>query len=140
MCRTSETEKIQKDLKAIEKLHETDWAASKTFDIETLISLWTDDGVLLQPGQEPLVGKEAIMEYLQSELRGPRHYEILEYYHDFQEIRICGDWAFEWGTFHGKIRMLADGEESSQTARLLRILRNEPDGSWKCARAISHAR
>lgn len=44
---------INKDtnaLEAIRELHEKDIQASKARDFDTLLSLWTEDGVLLEPG------------------------------------------------------------------------------------------
>ena len=137
-CRSGADVSRDEDLAEIEKLHARDMAAAKVNDIETLRTLWTDDGVLLQPGQEPLVGKEAIWAYMQESLEEQKKYEITEYVHEFEEIKIIGDWAYEWGTFHGAYRPISGGEEIRERARLFRVLRRQPDGSWKCARAIWH--
>ena len=125
-------------MEGIKKLHETDMAASKTQDIETLIDLWTDDGVLLEPGQEPIKGKEAIRAYMKKNQPEMQSYEITEYVHDFEEIKILDDWAFEWGTFKGTYHLKTGGPDFRQRARLFRVLRRQPDGSWKCSRAIWH--
>lgn len=138
MCRSSEPVSQAEDLEEIKKLHERDMAAAKVLDIESLIALWTEDGVLLQPNQEPLVGREAIWSYMQDVLEEQKKYEITEYVQHFEEIKILGDWAYEWGTFHGAYRTLSGGEEMRQRSRLFRILKRQPDGSWKCARAIWH--
>lgn len=47
------TEKDKEALAAIQELHEKDIEASKARDFETLLSLWTEDGVLLEPGKKP---------------------------------------------------------------------------------------
>ncbi|MFC1502365.1 hypothetical protein ACFL6A_03030, partial [bacterium] len=64
-----QTDDESKDKKAIEIMHATDMAAAKKMDIETLLSLWTDDGVLLQPGQEAIIGKEAIWNYMMEQAK-----------------------------------------------------------------------
>lgn len=56
-----------KDLAAIIALEQRDIQASKADDVRMLVSLWTDDGVLLQPGSDPIVGIAAIRELLEQE-------------------------------------------------------------------------
>jgi uncharacterized protein (TIGR02246 family) len=125
-------------LARIRELHETDWAASKAYDVETLRSLWTEDCVLLQPGQEPIIGDEALWAYMQAQVPGMQENEILEYRHDFEEVNVLGDWAYEWGTFYGSYRSAAGGKIVHERARLFRMLRRQRDGSWKVSRAIWH--
>jgi ketosteroid isomerase-like protein len=43
------------DLAAIEQLHQKDVAAAKAGDTATLATLWTDDAVVLPPGEQPVV-------------------------------------------------------------------------------------
>ena len=138
LCRSGEDSSHEEALAEIDKLHQQDMAASKEYDVETLVSLMTDDIVLLQPGQEPLKGKEAIRSYLQSYKNEMDQVEITQYLHTFEEVHIVGDWAYEWGMFHGASRPVSGGEETPQRMRLFRILRRQPDGSWKVARAIWH--
>jgi uncharacterized protein (TIGR02246 family) len=125
------------DLAAIDRLHQTDQAAAKVHDIQALISLWTDDGILFLPGQEPIRGKAAIWSYLQAQLPESEKIEISEYRHHFEEVRVLGDWAYEWGTFTGAFRMKSGGPERRECARLFRVLRRQADGTWKCHRAFS---
>ena len=137
-CQSEPGEADEEAMAHIRKLHETDWAASKAHDIETLRSLWTEDCVLLPPGQEPVVGDEALWAYMQEQLPEMKKVEILEYYHDFEEIKIVGDWAYEWGTFHGSYRPISGGDVMHARSRLFRVLRRQPDGAWKVARAMWH--
>ena len=66
-----------------------------TSDIETLISLRTEDSVVLKPGAEPLLGKEA------------RRASLLDVFDRFdvdetrtvEEIDVVGDRAIVWGTY-----------------------------------------
>ena len=48
---------MQTDRQMIEELHEKDAAASKTRDLATLMSLWTDDSVALPPSEAPIIGR-----------------------------------------------------------------------------------
>ena len=138
-CQTDGEKSDRNALVEIEMLHEKDMAASKVFDVETLISLSTDDVVLLQPNEPPIRGREALRLYLESNRQAVAEYEILEYVHDFEEISVLGDWAYEWGEFRGSYRTISNGEVVTERMRLFRILRRQPDDSWKVARAIWHA-
>ena len=90
------------------------WATA----IESLLSeraghvvqtLWTDDGVLLLPDQEPVVGRAALWEFLQAQRPAQEDIEITRYVHRFEEITVLGEWAFEWGTFEGAARPRSGG-------------------------------
>lgn len=128
----------RKVLTGIEDLHRRDIEASRTRDFETLLSLWTEDGVLLMPEMEPVVGKAALESYMDKQAAVSRTYTIREYEHSWQEIKIFDDWAFEWGNFSGEVEMVDSGEIVRQKGKLLRILKRQEDGSWKCARAMGH--
>ncbi len=128
---------LKLDLEAIEKLHQADMAAAKVHDIHTLITLWTDDGILFLPGREPVRGKAAIWDYMQKQLPESQKYAISEYHHCFDEIQVSGDWAYEWGIFTGTYRLQSGGPDLHERARLFRVLQRQPDGSWKCHRAFA---
>jgi uncharacterized protein (TIGR02246 family) len=126
------------DMAAIKTLHETDMAAAKIHDINTLITLMTDDCILLPPGQEPIRGRDAILKFMQEQLSENQKYEIIEYDQNFEEVKIIGDWAYEWATFHGTYHLKSGGPNLYERSKLFRILRRQPDGSWKVARSIWH--
>ena len=88
--------------------------------------------------QEAIIGKEAVWASMQQSAEEENQYEILEYVHDFDEVKIVGDWAYEWGTFRGAYRPIEGGEIIRAKQRLFRILRRQSDGSWKVARAMWH--
>jgi len=126
------------DLAEIERLHRTDMAAAKVHDIGTLITLFTEDGALFPPGQEPIRGRAALWEYMQRSLPEMQAYAITEYVQNFEEVRICGEWAYEWANFFGTYHLKAGGPELRERSRLFRILRRQPDGSWKVHRSTWH--
>jgi uncharacterized protein (TIGR02246 family) len=136
-----QSKKNQKDLEAlarIEELHRRDITASKARDFKTLLSLWTEDGVLLMPGEGPTVGKEALKAYMDGQAKISQAYRIKKYEHKWEEIKVIGDWAFEWGFFNADAEMIKGREIIKQQGKLLRILKRQKDGSWKAARAIGH--
>lgn len=137
-CRSDQTGTPTEEemLAAIEKLHKIDQEASIKGDFDTLLTLMTDDCVLLPPDQSPIKGRDAIREYMKEQKEQLHNIEITEYSHDFQEIKILGEWAYEWGYFSNAARPAGGGETIRAKGKLFRILRRQADGSWKVARSI----
>ena len=122
------------DLHAIEALHRRDVEASKTGDFATLRTLIDDDGVLLPPGQPAHRGRNALDATFRTMQAHYQNVEVLEYDQHFEEVVVLGNYAFEWGTLSGKQR--GDGQLVSSRYHLMRILKKQPDGSWKVYRSI----
>ena len=121
------------DLLQIEALHRRDVEAVMAGDKETLASLWSQDGVMLAPGSPALRGEE-ILAVVQAET-DDAGYEVVDYRFDFDEVTVCGDYAFEWGTVSGSARDPESGEITASAYKLLRVLIREA-GEWKVHRAI----
>jgi uncharacterized protein (TIGR02246 family) len=124
------------DLAAIEQLHHKDVAAAKAGDTATLATLWTDDAVALPPGEQPVVGIDAIREWLKKGQAGTGRFEITEYKIDFEEVHVLGKEAVEWGRTRISMRPKGASGGMSVSGNILRVLRRQPDGTWKVARAI----
>ena len=123
------------DAEAIDRLSQKDIAACVTNDVDTLCSLWTDDGVLLMPGAPPLVGKKAICSMLQEQKAHANGSETSGYTEDWNEVRIVGDYAWQWGKM-SQTETNASGKQETMRVGAIRILHRQPDGSWKVARAV----
>ncbi len=122
------------DLAAIIALEHRDAEAAKINDVETLVSLWTDDGVLLQPRSEPVVGIAAIRQLLKQEKERSANVATLRYDENWKERHITGADAYEWGEMSVTLQ-LPNGKQASQTVYAIRVLRRE-NGKWKVARAV----
>jgi len=133
---TKEQPAEQENIAEIENLHKEDREASLKGDFATLLTLLTDDCVLLPPDRAPIAGKNAIREYFDEQKELLRGIEITEYKHDFQEIKIFGNWTYEWGYFSNTARPTGGGELIKGKGKLFRILELQGDGSWKVARSI----
>ena len=136
--RLYEQEKIEEveRLAEIKKLHKTDREASIKGDLSTLITLLTDDCMLLPPDSPPIAGKDNIKNFFDEQKALLKDIEITEYVHDFQEIKILGDWAYEWCYFSNMAQPKDGGKIISGKGKLFRILELQEDGSWKVARSI----
>ena len=126
----------QSDLARIEALHEADMRASKAGDYHTLRSIMSDDAVVLPPGGHLIRGREALDRSFAAMSARESPTEVLEYRFDWQEIRVLGDYAFEWGYIHGKEHHKTSGTISSELYQVMRILQRQADGSWKVHRTI----
>ena len=132
----SKQEPSSADIEAINKLHQREMEASKKWDIDTLVSLWSDDIVTLPAGEPALIGKDANRASI-SRLRDESgNVQIADYILSFNEVKVTGDWAFEWGTYSGTIAGERGEEPLRATGKVIRVLKKSADGSWRIARAM----
>jgi uncharacterized protein (TIGR02246 family) len=115
------------DERAIRDLIATWMDASHAGDIDTVLSLMTDDVVFMVPGREPF-GKEAFAAASQG-MKGVR----MEGKTDIRELNVLGDFAYLRS--HIAITITPPGGEPVRRAGYtLTILRKGPDGRWRLAR------
>jgi uncharacterized protein (TIGR02246 family) len=124
---------VENDLRAIEVVNRRDVQFALAGDQAMMMSQWTDDFVLLPSAGPILRGRSVIAEAF-SGVQSP---EILEYVLDIQEVKVLGDHAFQWGTYHYTMRAREGGETVRTSGKLMRILQRQPDGSWKMYRGMS---
>lgn len=124
------------DMAAIEQLHKRDAAAAKKGDLATLAELWTDDAVALPPGEPPVIGIDAIREWLAKSQPDSSAVEIIDYVLDFKEIKILGDEAIEWGRTSVALRPRGASSISRASGNLMRVLKRQADGSWRVSRSV----
>ena len=87
----------------------------------------------------PAVGKQAIRKLL-FEQRQAAQFETISYGENWNEVRITGGYAFEWGQIGATLK-LPDGKDVRQSVNAIRVLAKQPDGSWRVARvAITPAK
>ncbi len=122
------------DLEKIKQLDKNDIAASKSQNFSKLLELWDDEGVVMPPGEEPIVGIKAIEKWFNE--AGEIEYKVTKYEHNFIERTVIGDWAFEWGTYVSAAVVLGEEDPEESSGKLLRILKRQQDGEWKVARSI----
>lgn len=123
------------DLRAIEKLHQQDVAATVAGDPKALAELWSDDAVRLEPGPAE-VGKKLITMHDAETMAAHSEMRILTYAPEIQDVKIVDGWAFEWGYFNSSYRESRDAPIKSFRGKLLRVLEKQRDGSWKFARVM----
>jgi len=126
------------DLAAIEKLLKQDIVASLSRDTAALTELWTDDAVRLGPPADPDIGKEAIRSTNERFKAATPELRVLSYVPENKELKVMADgWAYVWGHFTASYVESLGGEVKRVRGTRLMVLKKQPDGSWKCARAMA---
>jgi uncharacterized protein (TIGR02246 family) len=120
----------------IEKLHQADVAATLARDLKGLTALWDDDAVLLQPGQPPIAGKAAFRQFVKQSFAKSPSGKVLKYVPDIRDLQVTGEVAYEWGYFDSIVRSSEQEQRVTFRARFVRVLKRQPDGSWKFTRVM----
>lgn len=121
---------MQTDEDEIRKLVTTWMAATKTGDVETVLSLMADDAVFLVAGRPPMRKDEfAAAARAQASQTAPR----FDGTSDIQEIKVVGDWAFMW-TRLTVIATPPDGSPPIERAGHTLTVLNKEKGKWVVAR------
>ena len=117
---------MTEDERAIRELVATWMAASQAGDLNTVLSLMTDDVIFMVPGREPF-GKDAFAA-ASTAMKDVR----MEGKSDIREIKVIGDWA--WLRNHIDLTVTPPGGTAMRRAGYtLTILRKE-NGRWLLAR------
>jgi len=126
----SEANSMQNDEKEIRKLVDTWISASKAGDLETVLSLMTDDVVFLTPGQPPMIGKEAFAAASKAQSQQPFEIDGVS---DIQEIQVFSDWAYMWTKLSVAVTPTKDAKPIRRAGHTLTILKKQA-GKWLLAR------
>jgi len=110
---------------AIRNLMDTWLRATTAGDLQTVLTLMSDDAVFLVPGQPPMHGKRAFAEAFQSMVT-----VRIEATDEIREIRVHGDIAWCWSYLTVTITPRSGGQPSHRSGHTLSILRKEPAGDW----------
>ena len=136
-CREKQVDVISpEDFARIEELHQAEKQAVLDGDMAALISLWTEDGVILAPGERPYVGKDAVRVYFRKIMDETAEYAVVAFEQDFKEVKLLGEWAFEWAIRTLSLEHRESGLTMESADKLFRVLQKQADGTWKVARGV----
>jgi uncharacterized protein (TIGR02246 family) len=125
------------DLAAIEKFLSQDIAATLAHDMAALTEMNADDAVRLGQGEPDDIGKEAIRATNERLKAAAPEFRVLSYVPEDKEVTVITDgWAFVWGYFTGSYVESPGGPVKRVRGKRLMVLKKQPDGVWKCARAM----
>ena len=122
--------------RAIERLHRRDMQASAAGDFVALRALIDDDAVMLPPGGTIQRGAKDFDAAFERMNLGPKTHVVLEYRLEFEEVKVFGNYAVEWGAIRGATREISTGRVIQSEYHVMRILRRRRNGSWKVYRSI----
>jgi ketosteroid isomerase-like protein len=57
--------------------------------------------------------------------------KVVKYVPDIRDIQVAGNLAYEWGYFEAAQKSSDQQAPESLRAKLLRVMKRQPDGSWK---------
>ena len=101
-------------------------AALRGNDVDTLVSLYTANGVFMRENMPAVVGRDA----LRAAYRQIFATLKLDLSFDVQEAEIVGDMGWLRAVSKGKIKVLATGVETTDSFNEMIVFRREADG-WK---------
>src|SRR5438034_2986158 len=125
---TEETKLLHRD---------AEWAdlASAGKEVDKIVSYWSDDAVLIFPGQPVLEGKQAIRAYVEASLKTPGF--KIHWVSEKPVFSPDGKLAYMRGTDE----LTAPGPNGTPITLHLRgisVWRMDPDGQWRCVVDISN--
>ena len=94
-------------------------------DIETLVSIYAEDGVAGPSGRDFIRGREALRRYWAV----PEGTDVVSHRAVPEEIVVDGRFAYDWGHYSGAMRR--DGETRSFRGKYLIVWRKDEDGMWR---------
>lgn len=104
--------------------------ATKKGDVDTILSLMTEDVVFLMPNQQIIQGLPTFAQAARSQA-GPGA-PSFDGSNEIQEIQVLGDWAFMW-TKLAVTATMADSQQMQRAGFTMSILK-KVDGKWLLAR------
>ena len=124
------------DKLAIERLHQQDIAATLSDNADELAKLWDENAVRLQ-AHVPAEVSKAVIYANDKQWQSTRHGgKTLSYKPDIKDLQIVNDWAFEWDTFEYVYKESETAQPVTLHGKALRVLKRQPDRSWKFARVM----
>ncbi len=121
---------MQDDEEEIRQLVSTWIAATKAGDIETVLSLMTEDIIFLVPGQ-PIMRKADFAAAARAQ--AGREAPQFDGRNEIQESKVFDDWAFMWTELTIVVTPPGDTQSLTRAGHTLSILKKH-NGKWALAR------
>ncbi len=108
-------------------------------DTAGIFDTWADDGVDLMPGIEPMIGKKAIVTWVEKIASQMQGYKVVKEEVEFHDIHISGDWASEWATEHQAVQPPGAEKMIESRGKMALVLHREANGEWKIEQEMWNA-
>ena len=106
--------------------------AESARDVAAKMQLYAADAILMPPGEEAVVGKDAIRAWTEASYER----ETFELTSTVEETQVFGEWGFARGHWSGVGTLTAGGGSSRRSGEYLVIVRQKADGTWRIAREM----
>ena len=103
--------------------------AAATKNVDSILHYWTDDAIVLSPGEQPLTGKQNIRQMVEGSFTNPGFQ--ISWEPESAEISKSGD----MGYLLENTRMVmpdSAGNTSTVNFKAVTIWKKQADGNWKC--------
>ena len=95
-------------------------------DIDTLVGIYTEDGIAAPGGRDFIQGRAALRQYWQlPEGRTVSHHKTTS-----EELIVSGDYAYDWGYYEGAAGPTG-GEQRPFRGKYVIVWRRDADGVWR---------
>lgn len=118
------------DIGAIRGFYEAFTECLLARDFERILTLYSDDAIVMPPNHAEISGHVAIREWMESFPKVTRG----EYFVD--EIEGGSDLAYVRGRYAMMLRMGNDQASIEDRGKYIEVRRRQPDGSWRLWRDI----
>ena len=127
-----EASSTESDVEAIKRVNVELINAFNAGDVSAAVALAMDDAVDLPPNRPAIIGKEAIRSFVQSDFDR----FTMNFADEIVEIEVAGDLAYIWTNYSVTLTPKDVGKPIGNNGKWLKVLRRQPDGSWKFSRNI----
>lgn len=122
----------QNDVQVITEISKARADAFNNGDALGIAIHFTDDAVLMPPGQPSLIGPQAVENYYQA-IFDEYHTELTS---EYREVEVSGNLAYGRGYAKVKLTPKNGGESSYAESEYINILKKQADGTWKTTHDI----
>ena len=111
---------------------DTEWAnlATSSKDVEKIVSYWTDDALVIPPGQPAVEGKDALKAFVKESQNIPGF--RIHWASSHVTFSSDGRLAYMRGTNETTLNG-PDGKPMTIPGRAITVWRKDADGQWRCA-------
>ncbi len=131
-CSSQEVGDLEADTAAVNDIWNQYSSSLSSGDLDRWMSLWTEGGVQMPPGEPPVIGKDQI----RARIKGLLDQFTFNMGIINEEVGVARDWAFARGTYGATLTPKEGGEAIVVDGKYMTILQRQPDGSWKIYRDI----
>lgn len=115
---------------AAHKAHENYVRVINSNNLDSLMSMMTDDVIFLAAGSKPVIGKPAVREWADGYIKAfHTHWDK-----PVQEFTVSGDWAIERYDYTSTDTPVGGGKDVVDTGWGLVVYHRDSDGVWRVAR------